>query len=116
MPPELRPILAAVLSVVALIVLVTRLRVHPFLGLLVASLMLGFLAGLVPADIIKNFGKGFGDVMGSVGIIIGLGTMRGGVLVLSGGADRLATSLTSICCARFSTRLVRRKSAGGSWK
>jgi gluconate:H+ symporter, GntP family len=75
MPPELQPILAAVLSVVALIVLVTRLRVHPFLGLLVASLMLGFLAGLVPADIIKNFGKGFGDVMGSVGIIIGLGTM-----------------------------------------
>ena len=61
MPPELQPILAAVLSVVALIVLVTRLRVHPFLGLLVASLMLGFLAGLVPADIIKNFGKGFGE-------------------------------------------------------
>jgi uncharacterized membrane protein len=61
MPPELQPILAAVLSVVALILLVTRFRVHPFLGLLVASLMLGFLAGLVPADIIKNFGKGFGD-------------------------------------------------------
>jgi H+/gluconate symporter-like permease len=39
MPPELQPILAAVLSVVALILLVTRLRVHPFLGLLVASLM-----------------------------------------------------------------------------
>jgi predicted histidine transporter YuiF (NhaC family) len=78
MLPELQPILAAVLSVVALIVLVTRLRVYPFLGLLVASLMLGFLAGLVPADIIKNFGKGFGDVMGSVGIIIGLGTMLGG--------------------------------------
>jgi GntP family gluconate:H+ symporter len=96
MPPELQPILAAVLSVVALILLVTRFRVHPFLGLLVASLMLGFLAGLVPADIIKNFGKGFGDVMGSVGIIIGLGTMLGGVLVLSGGADRLATGLTSI--------------------
>jgi H+/gluconate symporter-like permease len=33
--------------------------------------MLGFLAGLVPADIIKNFSEGFGDVMGSVGIIIG---------------------------------------------
>lgn len=96
MPPELQPILAAVLSVVALILLVTRLRVHPFFGLLIASLMLGFLAGLVPADIIKNFGKGFGDVMGSVGIIIGLGTMLGGVLVLSEGADRLATSLTSI--------------------
>jgi len=96
MPLELQPILAAVLSVVALILLVTRFRVHPFLGLLVASLMLGFLAGLVPTDIIKNFGKGFGDVMGSVGIIIGLGTMLGGVLVLSGGADRLATGLTSI--------------------
>jgi gluconate:H+ symporter, GntP family len=96
MPSEIQLILAAVFSVVSLILLVTRLRVHPFLALLVASLILGFLAGLVPTDIIKNFGKGFGDVMGSVGIIIGLGTMLGGVLVLSGGADRLATSLTSI--------------------
>src|SRR3981189_3793366 len=96
MPRELQPILAAVLSVVALILLVTRFRVHPFLGLLVASLLLGFLGGLVPADIIKNFGKGFGDVMGSVGIIIGLGTMLGGVLVLSGGAGRLAMGLSPI--------------------
>jgi gluconate:H+ symporter, GntP family len=96
MPPEIQPILAAVVSIGSLILLVTRLRVHPFLGLLLASFILGFLAGLVPTEIIKNFGKGFGDVMGSVGIIIGLGTMLGGVLVLSGGADRLATSLTSI--------------------
>jgi GntP family gluconate:H+ symporter len=96
MSPEIQLILAAVISVVSLILLVTRFRVHPFLALLIASLLLGFLAGLAPTDIIKNFGKGFGDVMGSVGIIIGLGTMLGGVLVLSGGADRLATSLTSI--------------------
>src|SRR5258708_38638659 len=95
MPPELQPILAAVLSVVALILLVTRLRVHPFLGLLVASVMLGFLAGLVPADIINNFGKGFGDAMGSAGIIIGLGTLLGVVLVLHVGDDRLATSMLS---------------------
>jgi gluconate:H+ symporter, GntP family len=95
MSSEVQPILAALLSVAALILLVTRLRVHPFLGLLLASLILGFLAGLAPAEIIKNFGKGFGDVMGSVGIIIGLGTMLGGMLVWSGGADRLATSLTS---------------------
>jgi len=57
MPTELQLILAAVLSVVALILLVTRLRVHPFLALLVASLILGFLAGLVPTDIIKNLVK-----------------------------------------------------------
>jgi H+/gluconate symporter-like permease len=96
MPPEIQPVLAAVVSVASLILLVTRLRVHPFPGLLIASFILGFLAGLVPTEIIKNFGKGFGDVMGSVGIIIGLGTMLGGVLVVSGGADRLAISLTSI--------------------
>ena len=85
MPPELQPILAVYPS--SPLSCFTRLRVHPFLALLVASLMLGFLAGLVPADIIKNFGKGFGDVMGSVGIIIGLGTMLGGVLVLSGDSE-----------------------------
>jgi gluconate:H+ symporter, GntP family len=89
-------IFAAILSIVALILLITRFRWHPFLSLIVVSIGLGLVCGLPPADVIKNFEKGFGDVLSFVGIVIGLGAMLGGLLVSSGGADRLATSLISL--------------------
>ncbi|MGA8655115.1 MAG: gluconate:H+ symporter [Chthoniobacterales bacterium] len=96
MPPNLILILAAVLSIVALILLVAKLKLHPFLALLVVSIFLGLAGGLSPPDVIKNFEKGFGDVLSFVGIVIGLGAMLGGLLVASGGADRLANSLISL--------------------
>jgi len=91
-----RPLLFATMVLIAASVSLRIFRLGGVGKMILSGVLAGFLAGLVPADIIKNFGKGFGDVMGSVGIIIGLGTMLGGVLVLSGGADRLATGLTSI--------------------
>jgi GntP family gluconate:H+ symporter len=64
-------ILVAVLSIVALIVLVAKLKLHPFLALLIVSIFMGLAGGLSPPDVIKNFEKGFGDVLSFVGIVIG---------------------------------------------
>ena len=96
MPPNLLLIFVAVFSIVALILLVTRLKLHPFLALLIVSIFMGLAGGLSPPDVIKNFEKGFGDVLSFVGIVVGLGAMLGGLLVASGGADRLANSLISL--------------------
>ena len=93
MPPNLLLIFVAVFSIVALILLVTRLKLHPFLALLIVSIFMGLAGGLSSPDVIKNFEKGFGDVLSFVGIVVGLGAMLGGLLVASGGADRLANSL-----------------------
>lgn len=96
MSPDLTRVVAAVLAILLLILLVTRFKVHPFLALIAASLFLGLFAGLPPDEVTKNFEKGFGDVLAFVGIVIGLGTMLGGLLVASGGADRLANALVSL--------------------
>ena len=96
MPPDLLLVFVAVFSIVALILLVTRLKLHPFLALLIVSIFMGLAGGLSPPDVIKNFEKGFGDVLSFVGIVVGLGAMLGGLLVASGGADRLANSLISL--------------------
>ena len=56
MSPEIQLILAAVLSVVSLILLVTRFRVHPFLALLLASLLLGFKSWTVMETILSVLG------------------------------------------------------------
>jgi GntP family gluconate:H+ symporter len=89
-------LLAASIAVIVLVVLVTFCRVHPFLALLIVSISLGLACQLPPAEVIKQFEKGFGETLSFVGIVIGLGTMLGGLLVFSGGAERLANALVSI--------------------
>ena len=61
--------------------------------------LLGALAvtcGIDPVQAIAGFSKGFGDILSFVGIVIGLGTMIGGLLVSSGGADAFANAMISI--------------------
>jgi gluconate:H+ symporter, GntP family len=101
MNPDALRIGAVVVAVIALILLVTRFRLHPFVTLIVVSIFLGLACGLPPVEVIKHFEKGFGDVLSFVGIVIGLGTMLGGMLVFSGGAERLATGLVSLGGKKF---------------
>ena len=51
--------------------------------------------GIDPGQAIMAFSKGFGDILSFVGIVIGLGTMIGGLLVSSGGADAFANAMIS---------------------
>lgn len=88
----LLPILALI-AVVALVVLITRGRVHPFLALSLAALFLGLAAGMPVAQVIKSFQTGFGGVLGFVGIVLALGTMLGKMMAESGGADQIAKTL-----------------------
>jgi gluconate:H+ symporter, GntP family len=87
---------ATTISIIGLIVLITRFKVHAFLALIIASIFLGLTAGLAPDTVVTNFATGFGDVMKSVGIVVGLGTMLGAMLVYSGGADKFANALISL--------------------
>ncbi|MDB5989411.1 MAG: permease DsdX [Herbaspirillum sp.] len=83
----------ALMAIVVLIVMITRLRIHPFIALIVVSGFLGLISGMPLPDIVQSFQDGFGDVMGFVGIVLGLGTMLGKLMAESGGADRIAQTL-----------------------
>jgi GntP family gluconate:H+ symporter len=83
----------ALIAVVGLILLITRLRVHPFIALTLAALFLGLVSGLPVEKLVKSFQTGFGGVVGFVGIVLGLGTMLGKMLAESGGADQIAGAL-----------------------
>ncbi|ROQ37291.1 GntP family gluconate:H+ symporter [Frondihabitans sp. PhB188] len=86
-------IIAALAGVAAIILMITWLKVHPFLALAIASIGVGIGAGLAPADTVVSFGNGFGATMTSVGILVGFGAMFGKILVDSGGADRIVDTL-----------------------
>ena len=86
-------IVAALVGIVVIIVLITWLKVHPFIALTIGALGVGIGAGLAPDKAVTSFGTGFGDTMTSVGILVGLGSMFGKMLVDSGAADRVVDTL-----------------------
>ena len=69
MSPETRLLLYALLAVVALIVLIARVRLHPFIALVVVSLTMGIAAGMPFTDAIKAFQDGVGNVLGFIAIL-----------------------------------------------
>ncbi|MGQ7814494.1 GntP family permease [Metapseudomonas furukawaii] len=86
-------LLDAVVTIVGLIVLITRFRLHPFIALIIAAGFLGLTSGMPVEKIVKSFQEGFGSVLGFVGVILALGTMLGKLMAESGGADQIARTL-----------------------
>jgi GntP family gluconate:H+ symporter len=83
----------AAIAIIGLIVLITRLRIHPFIALTIAAGFLGLTSGMPVADVMKSYQDGFGGVLGFVGVVLGLGTMLGKMMAESGGADRISRTL-----------------------
>ena len=77
------------LGILAVVVLITWGKVHPFLALMLGSAVLGVVATMPPGDTVKSFVAGFGATAGAVGILIALGAMVGKLLEDSGGANRI---------------------------
>ncbi|WP_313281265.1 GntP family permease [Delftia tsuruhatensis] len=92
--------LASVLVLVALIV--SRIRLHPLLALLVVSIGVGFATGMAPGEIVKNLTNGAGKTLGAVGVVIALGAMLGKILADSGTTERLAGAILQ----RTSERMI----------
>jgi GntP family gluconate:H+ symporter len=96
MSPNTRLLLYAVGAVVALIVLIARFKLHPFVVLIAVSLGMGTAAGMPLGSVVKAFEDGVGGVLGFIAIVVGLGTMLGKMMAESGGATRIATTLITL--------------------
>jgi gluconate:H+ symporter, GntP family len=86
----------ALLAVLALILLIARFKVHPFVALVTVSLGMGAAAGMSPGTLVKAFQDGVGATLGSIAVVVGLGTMLGKMMAESGGAARIATTLIAL--------------------
>ncbi len=86
-------LLYALIAIAALILLIARYKVYPFLVLIIVSLLLGLAAGMPAGQIVKSFEAGNGGTLGHIAIVVGLGTMLGKMMAESGGAERIATTL-----------------------
>jgi len=96
MTADARLLLYALLAVIALVVLIARLKLHPFIALVSVSLAMGVAAGMPPVAAVKAFQDGVGNVLGFIAIVVGLGTMLGKMMAESGAATRIATTLIDL--------------------
>ena len=64
MSPNTRLLLYAFGAVVALIVLIARLKLHPFVALIAVSLGMGTVAGMPFGSVVRAFQDGVGGVLG----------------------------------------------------
>jgi gluconate:H+ symporter, GntP family len=78
------------LGVLFVVLATAKLKLHPFLALIISSFFVGIASGMPLLDVVTNINAGFGSLMTSIGIVIVAGTMIGVILERSGAAYRMA--------------------------
>lgn len=87
-------------TVLFLLLLVIRFKLHAAIGLSVAAMGLGVAAGMPLKQVPLSFSAGVGNMMGHIAIILGMGAILGQLLASSGGATALSRALVDRCGPR----------------
>ena len=90
------PLLITVVGIIALVLLISYVRLHAFLAFLLVSLGVGLGLGMSPPLILAAIQTGIGSTLGSILGIIALGAMLGKLVAQSGAAQRIATSMMAL--------------------
>jgi GntP family gluconate:H+ symporter len=99
-------IIAFVVAIVAMILAISKLKIHPFLSIMIISLIFGLVGGIPLIDtkvddktvsgIATVIGAGFSGTFTSIGIVIILGALIGMILEVTGAAFRLADAVVKL--------------------
>ena len=94
-------VIVFIIAIIAMILMISKLKIHPFLSIMTVSLVLGIMGGIplvntTTADgasvngIATVIGNGFSSTFTSIGIVIIFGAMIGAFLEATGAALKLA--------------------------
>lgn len=83
-------------TVLTLLLLIARLRLHPAVALMMSALGLGVASGMPLTQVPLSFTTGVGNLMGHIAIILGLGAVLGRLLARSGAATALGSFLVEV--------------------
>ncbi|MBC3992950.1 gluconate transporter [Streptomyces sp. AC563] len=85
--------IAVLVGIAAIVLLITKFKLHAFLSLTIGSLVLGAVAAAPLDKAIASFTAGLGSTVGGVGVLIALGAILGKLLADSGGADQIVDTI-----------------------
>lgn len=94
------PLVVVGISVLVLLVLMTKLRLNGFAALLLVAVGVAVVRGIPLEKIPDVLSEGIGDQIGDTMLTIGLGAMIGRVMGDCGAAQRIADRLLALCGPR----------------
>ena len=90
-------------AVVLMVIAISKLKMHPFIVMLVIALLVGLIwgaiypdSGLTPKEVVNQVKNGFGSIMTSIGIVILCGTIIGTILEKTGAALTMANAILKL--------------------
>ena len=90
-----RLLIAAAAGILLLLLLIIKFKIHPVLSLLIAALVIGLGAGMPVPTLVSTVENGAGETLQGIVLLIGLGSLFGGILEVSGGAQCVAQTLVN---------------------
>ncbi len=83
-------------AVLLLLLLISVLRLSPFVALILVSVATGWAAGMPGEALLKSMQQGIGSTMGGLVMVLGFGIALGALLAESGAAQQIADSLVRL--------------------
>ncbi|WP_372882645.1 GntP family permease [Psychromonas sp.] len=90
-------IIGIIVGIIAMMLMIIKTRIPVTLAMVIACLIMGLSAGMVPTDLINAIKAGFGGVLGGIGLIIAFGVIMGACFERSGAAVRMAKTFVKLC-------------------
>lgn len=81
------------MAIILLLLLITKLKINPFISLMIVSFFVGLTTGMPLDKIVGSIQAGLGNTLGFIAIVLALGTMLGKLMEESGAAERVARTL-----------------------
>ena len=88
-----RLMIAAAVGLVILLVLIIKFKIQAMVSILIGAIAIGLLAGMPFENIITAVNDGIGNTLKGIALLVGLGSMFGAILEVSGGAQSLAVTM-----------------------
>lgn len=88
-----RLLIAAAVGIIVLLLLIIKFKLHPVISMMISAIIIGVGAGMPLTMISSTVEKGVGKTLQGIALLVGLGSMFGGILEVSGGAQRIAQTL-----------------------
>lgn len=93
MDQSLLTLFVLISSILLIVFTIIKFKLHPFLALLLSSFYVGLVMQVNPIELLKGIENGIGGTLGFLASIIGLGTILGKMLEVSGAAEKIGITL-----------------------
>lgn len=88
-----RLVIAAMIGLVILLVLIIKFKIQAMISILTGAIAIGLIAGMPVENIVTAVNDGIGNTLKGIALLVGLGSMFGSILEISGGAQTLAVTM-----------------------